>query len=218
MKSIKRILTLLISIATITSCSYSAKKALKIYEVESSKVYDVIIVPGVPFENEQWSRTMRARVLWGKYLYDKGIAERVMYSGSSVYTPYVEAKVMAQYGKALGIKEKDIFEEVHAEHSTENLYYGYQYAKKLGYEKIALASDPFQTKLLAGFAKKIDPQIGLIPMVFDSLLNYSENIGDPNIDHESLIVDDFVSIKEREGFWKRLKGTRGKSLKEGLYD
>lgn len=218
MKAIIYCITLFVCITSLNSCSYSANKALKIYKGESTSVYDVIIVPGVPFESEQWSRTMRARVMWGKYLYDNGIAKRVMFSGSSVYTPYVEAKIMALYGKALGIAKEDILEEVYAEHSTENLYYGYQYAKKLGYHKIALASDPFQTKLLAGFAKKIDPEIGIIPMVFDSLLNYSQDIADPIIDHESLIVNDFISIKDREGFWKRLKGTRGKSLKEGLYD
>lgn len=217
MKHFKNIF-LFLFVILFSSCSFSAKKTISLYETNKSKEYDVIIVPGVPFENGGWSRTMRARVLWSKFLYDKGIAKQVMYSGSAVYSPYIEAEIMALYGEAIGLSKDDIYTENFAEHSTENLYYGYQYAKKLGFEKVALASDPFQTKLLKRFAKKIDPNIGIMPMVYDSVFVLSNKIGDPEIDYESLKQTDFISIKDREGFWKRLQGTRGKNLKEGLYD
>ncbi len=200
------------------SCSYTAKKSLKLYQEVAQSQYDVIIVPGVPFENDAWSKTMKGRILWAKFLYDKGITNNIMYSGSAVYSPFIEAEVMALYGEALGVDTTNIYKEIYAEHSTENLYYGYQYAKKLGFEKIALASDPFQSKLLKSFAKRIDPSIGIIPMVYDSIATISQNMEDPSILFEPLRKEDFISIKDREGFWKRLKGTAGKSLKEGLYD
>ena len=87
---------------------------------------------------------MRYRVLWSKFLIDKGYANNVIYSGSAVYSPFVESKIMALYGKELGIPEQNIFTEEKAEHSTENLFYSYEIAKQMGFIKIALATDPFQ--------------------------------------------------------------------------
>ncbi|MBK6447061.1 MAG: hypothetical protein IPF81_17685 [Bacteroidetes bacterium] len=40
----------------------------------------MVVVPGVQFEDSSWSETMQARILWSKYLYDKGIAKNIMYS------------------------------------------------------------------------------------------------------------------------------------------
>src|SRR5438067_574875 len=62
--------------------------------------FDAIIVPGVPFENGRWSQTMKSRVGWSYYLYRKGIAKNIIYSGAAVYSPYVEARIMALYGEA----------------------------------------------------------------------------------------------------------------------
>jgi hypothetical protein len=41
------------------------------------QTYDLVVVPGVPLENGKWSRTMKARVYWSKYLYDQGIAKNI---------------------------------------------------------------------------------------------------------------------------------------------
>lgn len=184
----------------------------------SSESYDMIIVPGVPFENGQWSRTMKARVYWSKYLYEKGIARNVMYSGSSVYTPYYEAQIMALYAEAIGIPKEHIYTETKAEHSTENIYYSYRKAKLLGFNKIALASDPFQTKLLRRFTrKKVSPDVRLIPFIADTLRLIEPEMGDPLIDHQQAFNKDFVSITKRENFWKRWRGTRGGNLDTTAY-
>jgi len=191
------------------SCSYSAKTTRKLLrQAENGTPYDVIIVPGIPFENGTWNRTMKGRVYWSKYLFDKGIALHVMYSGSAVYSPYYEAEIMAMYAKAIGIPATHIYTETMAEHSTENAYYGYKKAKQLGFERIALASDPFQTKLLRKFIrKKVDAGMGLIPMVIDTMKAIEPSMTDPEIDAEAAFKPDFISIKKRESFWKRLKGT-----------
>lgn len=217
-KSILKYLSFIIILSQLCACTVTKKNTHKLLQEATSTVYDIIIVPGVPLENGQWSRTMKGRVLWANYLYDKGIAKNIMFSGSAVYSPYIEAKVMAAYGKALGIKEENIFIEPLAEHSTENIYYGYMHAKKLGFDKIALASDPFQSKMLRGFIKKkIDRSVGIIPIVKDSLTPFAEKIIDPQINFDSLYIEDFVSIKDREGFWKRFKGTQGRSIDKEAY-
>jgi len=179
---------------------------------EIKKPYDVIIVPGFPFDSirGKWDTLMKSRVYWSYYLYKKGIASNIIYSGSSVYTPYVESKIMAMYGKAIGIPDKHIFTEEQAEHSTENIYYSYQMAQKMGFNKIAIATDPLQSLLLISFCKKKSLPIDFIPIVQDSLLTIS--MKDVCINQEEAKVNNFVSILERESKIKRLKGTLGLNI------
>jgi len=141
-----------------------------------------------------------------------------MYSGSSVYTPYYEAEVMSLFAQAIGIPKENIFTEKKAEHSTENIYYGYQKARSLGFQRVALASDPFQTKLLRRFTKKkVSKDVGLIPIVYDTLRSMEPFMIDPKIEYQQAHNPDFVSIEERESFWQRLRGTRGLNLDENAY-
>lgn len=138
----------------VTSCVYHPDTTKEQLNEPHEREFDIVIVPGIPFENGKWDRIMKSRVYWSKFLYDKGITENIMYSGGAVYTPYIEAEIMAMYAEKLGIDRKNIFTETKAEHSTENVYYSYRKAKKLGFERIALASDPFQTKMLRSFIRR----------------------------------------------------------------
>src|SRR5688572_22514759 len=154
----------------LTACSFTNQSSLKLYNEARNQSYDLIVVPGVPLENGKWSSIMKARIYWSKYLFDKGIAKNIMYSGNAVYTPYVEAEVMALYAEAIGIPRENIFTESKAEHSTENIYYSYKKSKLLNFKRIALASDPFQTKMLQRFTRlRVSEDVALIPIIFDSL-------------------------------------------------
>ena len=206
----------LFSLCTIfffSSCSFSQKSSENLLAKASLKKYDVIIVPGVPLENGQWSKVMKERIYWSKYLFDKGITKNIMYSGSAVYTPYKESIVMASYACALGIPKENIYTETKAEHSTENIYFSFKLAKKLNFRSIAIASDPFQTRMLRKFTRKrIDADIDLIPVVFDSLNTIPMNTTNPVIDIKKAFVKDFISLPERENFLERLRGTWGGDL------
>jgi len=203
----------------LATCSYTVKKAGEMYLESENKTFDAIIVPGVPFENGNWSEVMRIRVFWSKYLYEKGIAKNIIYSGSAVYSPYYEAEIMALYGEKLGIPKEHIFAENKAEHSTENVYYSYKMAKLLGFETIALATDPFQSKMVKSFIRKeLKDKITVIPIVYDTLYAMNPPMHDPKIDPTSAYDSAFVSLVEREGFWKRLRGTRGKNLDRDAYE
>lgn len=198
-------------IVILSGCSISQNKAKQLYLEElSNSPYDAIIVPGVPFYGEDWSRTMEARVKWSKFLYDKGITKNIIYSGSAVYTEFTESKIMGLYAEQLMIPSDHLFYDTRAEHSTENVYYSYQIAKEKGFDKIALATDPFQTKSLKRFIRKFDFPIKLIPIIFDSLGKI--DVQGINIDPSSAKKKDFISIKERESFFKRLKGTFGQNI------
>lgn len=173
--------------------------------------FDAIIVPGVPFDGKTWSATMKIRVHWSVYLYEKGIAKNIIYSGSAVYTEYEEAKIMALYAEQLGIPKNHIFTESRAEHSTENVYYSYRLAKVHGFEKLALATDPFQSRSLRKFIKKFELPVKSLPIIFDTMR--SRELKDPVIDPTSAKRPGFVSIKERESFGKRLRGTFGQNIR-----
>ncbi|MGQ0828362.1 MAG: YdcF family protein [Bacteroidota bacterium] len=182
------------------------KRALK------NQPYDVIIVPGVPYDGKNWSTAMKGRVIWAVYLIKKGIAKNVIFSGGAVYSPYVEAKAMALFAEELGVPKEKIFIEDKAEHSTENIYNSYHMAKKMGLTKMAVASDPFQSNLLMGFTKRrFKLPIAHIPFIIDTLATIDDV--DPKINVDSLKVPNFKSILETQSKWYRFQGTRGKNIK-----
>lgn len=206
-------------IATFLSgCAFSSATSKKYFMEALDKEYDMVVVPGVPFEDGKWNQVMKVRIYWSKFLYDRGIAKNIMYSGSAVYSPYFEAEIMAMYAEAIGIPKVHIYTEFMAEHSTENIYYSYRKAKSLGFETIALASDPFQTKMLSKFIrKKIDPSIALLPIVFDTIRIMEPMMIDPEIDYKNAYKENFISLDERESFRERFRGTRGLSIDTTLY-
>ena len=172
--------------------------------------YDVIIVPGVPYDGKRWSEAMRNRVQWSNYLYKKGIAKNIIYSGAAVYTEYEEAHVMALYGEALGIPKEHIFLDPRSEHSTENVYYSYRLAKKQGFQKIALATDPFQLNGMRQFIKKFELPVDLLPIIKDTLLK--QDLREPTIDASGAKRPNFISIVNRQSKWQRLRGTFGQYI------
>ena len=177
--------------------------------------YDAVIVPGIPFEDSTWSYIMKGRVLWSVYLYRQGITKNIIYSGSSVYSPFIEGKIMALYAEQLGVPRKNIFVEPKAEHSTENVYYGCMIAIRQGFRRVALATDRFQSRTLADFLPKIKRKTRLdiqsLPMQDEMVRTMPP--GDPVIEYNLAKVDSFVSLTVRESKLKRFWGTIGKHIK-----
>lgn len=195
-----------------THCTFThyAKKSYR--EAKKEKPFDVIVVPGVGYEGDRTSGVMKMRLHWAKLLYDSGFTKNIIFSGSAVYSPYVESIVMKVMADSLGIPPEHTFSETKAEHSTENAYYSWRMAKEMGYKKIALATDPFQSGLLKSFIRKWCPGMKAIPINFDTIDMDEKTL--PKIDPSSAYVKDFVSIMDRESFWTRLKGTMGRRAKK----
>ncbi|HSH51635.1 MAG TPA: YdcF family protein [Bacteroidales bacterium] len=206
----------IISLTLLLMCSYGPLLQLWGKNPEIDKIettYDVIIVPGVPYNDDFWTDILLGRIYWSHYLYEKGITKNIIYSGSAVYTPYIESEIMAMYGEQLGIPASDIFTETRAEHSVENVYYSYNLARKLGFKKIALATDSFQSRMVKRPSKRMNVNIEFIPFsvkMLDTLnLNSLKNI---SINAQNAYVKDFVSLEERKNFFQRLKGTLGRNI------
>lgn len=201
-------------LSSLSSCMLFTPSSSKMFaRAQKMAPYDAIIVPGVPYDSSigKWSDVMKIRVYWSHYLYTHGIAKNIIYSGSAVYTPFVEGKIMAMYAEQLGIPKENIFIDSNAEHSTENLYYSYYLAQKQGFTKIAVATDPFQAYMLRKFPKKVSITMDFIPIVFKTL--GALELKDLEIDCQSARMCDFVALPERESFWKRMQGTMGKNIR-----
>lgn len=193
------------------SCSPPARVTQKRYEKGlQSQPFDAIIVPGYPYSGEPWNAVLTIRIHWANYLYKKGYAKNIIFSGGAVYSKYIESRVMAIYAAALGIPSAHVFTEETAEHGTENVYYAYRLAKKNGFNNIALATDPYQTKHMKRFIRKYNLPVKLLPIVFDTLV--TQNRDEPHIDASSAIKANFVSIMKRESLHHRLRGTFGKNI------
>jgi uncharacterized SAM-binding protein YcdF (DUF218 family) len=157
---------------------------------------DVIIVPGVPFNGGKWSKVMQWRVHWSVLLYRRGLTKNIIYSGSAVYTPYTEAKIMAMYAEQMGVPQEHIFLETKAEHTTENLYYSCELAKAKGFNKIVFATDPFQGNMIRPYVKEFGLDVKLVPIVIPILSNIK--MKDYAIHSTNAYVLDFISIEKRE--------------------
>jgi hypothetical protein len=192
---------------------YLQYHSVRLYaEAKRIRPFDAIIVPGVPYENESTARAMTVRIFWAKLLYDSGYTRNIIFSGAAVHSPYVEGIAMKIMADSLGIPPDHTFSETRAEHSTENAWYGWKMARRLGFQKIGLATNTVQSSILENFMHSYCPDVKLIPVV-SSVLNRSD-YSIPKIDARSAYVKDFVSLSERQGIWERLRGTMGRRVKE----
>lgn len=209
-----RIVFLIICVLSFQSCMFLGMRQNKHYKsVEQIKPVDVIIVPGLPLYGGKWDTLLKARIMWSDFLIKKGIASNVLYSGNAVYTVWQEGPSMALYATQLGIHSDHILIDTLAEHSTENLYYGYLLAKQKGYKTIAVASDPFQCALLQKFAKKnFKEEIYFLPIIYDSIRNKMKI--ELTIDTLLTKAKNFIPLEQRQDYKERLNGTRGRHIKK----
>ena len=211
------IIVALVALLITSSCA-STKSSIKQFEIaKKAAPYDVVIVPGTPYGDGSLSTILSARIAWAIYLYNNGLTKHIIFSGAAVGTPYYEGAAMKIIADSTGLPPDVSFAEIKAEHSTENAWYGMKLARKLGFKKIALATDPFQSAQLKKFLRKRCHNMSVVPVVFKWLPGGREanfNLH-PQIDPASAHVPQFVALAARENFWERFRGTLGKHI---VYD
>jgi len=194
-----------------SGCAVFLPSAARAYRLGVEKgPYDVVIVPGFPSGDGTWNRAIKARVYWSKHLFDEGIARHIIYSGAAVYSPYVESRLMALYAEALGVPREVIHLETRAEFSAENLYYSVALARRLGYRRIAVTTDPFHHGKLERLARKLGLEVTFLPVQFDRLLRMEKK--DPEIPGDQALDPDYVPIEVRYSREDRARGTRGERI------
>lgn len=187
------------------------------WKAQKKAPYDVIIVPGFPYEEQPDLNTIyKVRLCWAYHLYTKGFTKNIIFSGGAVHSSYVEAKVMAEFATQMGIPREHIFVEDSAEHSTENLFYSYNLAKRNGWEKIAVTTDPFQSGMIAFLTTKDSLPVDFVPANLEPIIFKYWKMFKFNInDKEALQQENFVPLVERMDRKERLRGTHGDQFREG---
>lgn len=88
----------------------------------------------------------------------------------------------------------------------------------MGFTTVALATDPFQGKQLRSFAHlRINRSIGIIPFVIDTMKTLEPLMQNPPIDYKKAFKENFVPLEQRQGRWKRIKGTLGMNRNRKAY-
>lgn len=163
----------------------------------SSAPYDVIIVPGTPYDSNKVSPLYKARLLWAKNLFEKGIARNIIFSGAATHSAYIEAQTMKLFADSLGIPSEHTFVESRALHTVENIAYGIELAHQLGFRKIGVATDPFQSIFLSKQLKHSVQHVALLPFSIDDMPQFYK-ASMPRIDVTSARVENFVPLAERQ--------------------
>jgi hypothetical protein len=157
--------------------------------------YDVIIIPGSPYDSLEPNYMLKVRMHWAKYLFDKGITRNIIFSGAAVHTPFVEGICMKAIADSMGIPLQFTFAETKALHGIENISLGLEMAKNLGFKKTAVATDPFQSYFLSNKVEVTNPSLAFLPLSVDSMEAYDRAL--PRINAKSAFVENFVRLKER---------------------
>lgn len=207
MKALRIIaVVLFIFVITVLTVSYFFKQHIcQLYSQNVSNApYDVVIIPGLPYDTPSPNNLFKARMFWSKSLYDNGTVKHIIYSGSAVHTPFVEGEVMRRIALQMGLPSNVVFAETKALHTTENISYCLQLADSLGFKKVAVATDPFQSLFLERHISKNNLPLAILPFSLDSFKAFDKRQW-PDFDAEKALVKGFVPLKERtagNSFWK----------------
>ena len=186
---------------------------------ETPQLYDAIIIPGFPFNPDgKMNAIYRLRLAWAFELYQTGRTQHIILSGGAVHSPYVEAEIFALYLMEKGIPAEALILERNAEHSMENVFYSMEIAEKYGFEKVAVATDLWQSGMIQ-FIGKMEghdlSKVDFLPAKFSIVNRYWKSFK-LDIDHELAFRDDFVSLFDRKNKEQRKQGTHGLTWKPSV--
>jgi hypothetical protein len=153
----------------------------------------------------------RMRLAWAFELYETGRTQHIILSGGAVHSPYVEAEIFAMYLMGKGIPANALILERNAEHSLENVFYSMEIAEKYGFEKVAVATDMWQSgmiQFLAMVEKHDLSYVDFLPAKFSIVNRYWKSF-EFDIDHQLAMKDDFVPLVARKDKKTRRQGTHG---------
>lgn len=104
--------------------------------------FDAIIVLGAPADSDgNPTPTQLARVTEAVHEYQRGVAPRLILSGSSAYNRFVEAEVMARSAEAQGIPASAVVLETQAEDTIQNACYSVRIMKAHGWRSAEVISN-----------------------------------------------------------------------------
>lgn len=111
------------------------------------QTFDAIIVLGTPADGDgNPTPQMLDRVGEAVREYDRGVAPRLILSGSAAHNRYVEADVMARVAQSQGVPRPMIFEDPQAMDTIQNACYSERIMKSHGWKSAEVVTSPFHAQ------------------------------------------------------------------------
>jgi uncharacterized SAM-binding protein YcdF (DUF218 family) len=114
------------------------------------QTFDAIVVLGTPADSDgNPTPQMLDRVGEAIREYDRGVAPRLILSGSAAHNRYVEADVMARVAESQGVPRSMIYEDTQAMDTIQNACYSGQIMKNHGWKSAEVVTSPFHVQRAA---------------------------------------------------------------------
>ena len=125
--------------------------------------YEVIIVLGSPASDDcSPSSIMIQRVDKGIELLNKGLAPKMIFTGSSVANNCVEANVMFEYAISKGINDSIIFVEPEARNTYQNAFFSVEIMKRNKFKSAVIVTSEFHIKRACAIFSNYDIEYKMI--------------------------------------------------------
>lgn len=112
-----------------------------------NKKYDIAIVLGSPAKVDgSLSRMQKTRLDAAIRLYQNKKVKKILISGSNVVNDYVEAEVMAAYAIDKGIPASDIYLEIKARNTFENLKFAKNICNQTNIKDVIVVTSNFHAR------------------------------------------------------------------------
>ncbi|MDX1617011.1 MAG: YdcF family protein [Candidatus Promineifilaceae bacterium] len=139
--------SIILALVIISGLLYIVGEAILIVSESTPSKVDLITVLGSPAESDGTpSEVMKARVEKGVMLYQAGLSDKILFQGGAVANEFVEAQVMAQYARSLGISSKDILLDRVSRDTLENVQQAISIMNKHGWKSAIVVSSPYHTR------------------------------------------------------------------------
>lgn len=152
----KRILKIIIVIIGFSIWSVLIYNSYKIYSYSfeySETKSDVIIVLGTGIKNGEPSEIFKERINHGMYLFNKGVADKILFTGGmGKGQTQTESEVAKKYALAKGIPNSGIITEGKSTSTYGNFKESKQIMDSLDLKTALVVSDPFHMKRAMAFA------------------------------------------------------------------
>ena len=105
---------------------------------------DVVIVLGNPANADgSPGLLMASRVEKAVQVVKSGQAQRLLMTGGGVYNSVIEAEVMAEYARQLGIPASDVFVEKQARDTFQNARLSAEFCRRQGWQRVLVVTSLF---------------------------------------------------------------------------
>lgn len=178
---------------------------------------DVVVVPGCPsLPDGRLSGCQWDRAIWAAHLWDEGLTEHFITSGSAVYGRHIESEGLKAGMVALGVPAEVIYTDTQALHTDENVSYSMRIADELGFERVGAASQRGQAAGMVSMMRGWGQPAAMFPMKRDVVMARVGR-GIPEVRTEPVPESEWMPLDEREEIIAERRGHKPRAGSFWIY-